>query len=143
MSSQPTITIFTDGGSRGNPGPAAIGVSAIDQEKQTLFELGQTLGTATNNVAEYQAFLSSVEWLVKYLKTASPLPHHITWKLDSKLVVEQLNKRWKLKDSNLALIAREIWLLLEQITIKFEIVHIPREQNQRADWLVNQALDNM
>jgi len=141
MANASKLTIFTDGGSRGNPGPAAVGVSALNQDQQVLFEASQTIGRATNNVAEYRAFLQSLLWLTDYLKTASPLPQHITWQLDSKLVVEQLNKRWRLKDENLALIARQIWQLLTILTVSYEIKYVPREQNKRADWLVNQALD--
>jgi ribonuclease HI len=142
MTPQSSVIIYTDGGSRGNPGPAAIGVSAIDENSQTLFEASKTIGIATNNIAEYQAFLESITWLDAFLKETQPLPHSITWKLDSKLVVEQLNKNWKLRDQNLAKIAQQIWKILDNITLPYQITHVPREQNKRADWLVNQALDH-
>ncbi len=136
------LLIFTDGGSRGNPGPAAIGVSVVNQDGLVIYELNKTIGYATNNIAEYQAFLASAVWLRKHLSQTSPLPHLIIWQIDSLLVVEQLNKRWKIKDKNLSLIAQQIWQQLGSVGIPYQIKYIPRELNKRADWLVNQALDH-
>lgn len=132
------IEIFTDGGSRGNPGAAAIGV-VVKNGVEVLYEAGKTIGVATNNEAEYQAILLSLEWL----KTTDLAPQiqTITWKLDSKLVVEQLNKRWKIKEPRMREFAQKAWLDLGMLPITFKITHIPREQNAAADALVNQALD--
>jgi ribonuclease HI len=132
------LTIFTDGGSRGNPGPAGIGVSVVNKKVKEIYFYGEAIGTATNNEAEYQAFLHSVEWLVRQdLESVE----QVAWKLDSKLVVEQLLKNWKVKDDRMKVFAEKIWQLLEQLSTPFTISHVPRAENKRADELVNQALD--
>jgi ribonuclease HI len=133
------IQIFTDGGSRGNPGPAAIGVVVRSADEATLFEVGKTIGVGTNNEAEYQAFLLSLEWL-KSQTTVSQITS-VTWKLDSKLVVEQLNKKWKIKEPRMLQYAQNCWKDLSALTHKYVITHIPRELNSQADALANQALD--
>jgi ribonuclease HI len=133
------IQIFTDGGSRGNPGPAAIGVVVKSSDETVIFETGKTIGVGTNNEAEYQAFLLSLEWL----KTQTGVLElsSVTWKLDSKLVVEQLNKKWKIKEPRMLTYAQDCWKDLALLSCPFKITHIPREQNSQADALVNQALD--
>jgi ribonuclease HI len=133
------LTIFTDGGARGNPGPSAIGVTVLDQTKTPIYELSQTIGEATNNEAEYQAFLASILWLTQ--TKHPPTITHVDWRLDSKLVVEQLNRRWKVKEKRLLPTIEQIWSLLASLPYSFTIVHVPRELNRRADALVNQALD--
>lgn len=133
------LTIHTDGGSRGNPGPAAIGVTAAINSLSPIYELATSIGQATNNQAEYQAILASLSWWIQLEK--KPAIDKIIWKLDSKLVVEQLNRRWKIKEAHLQPLAQQAWQQLSQLKIPFEIIHVPREQNQRADALLNQALD--
>lgn len=138
-----TIFIFTDGGSRGNPGPAALGVTAHDESENVLFEVGTPLGITTNNEAEYQAFLAACEWLNSALQTDqfAGKVEKIVFSLDSKLVVEQLLKNWKIKEPRMAQWAQKCWAILHTLTIPYSIQHVPREQNRRADALVNQALD--
>lgn len=133
------LQIFTDGGSRGNPGPAAIGVVVKNQENQVVYELGKTIGIGTNNEAEYQAFIQSLEWLTS-LEAQSSITK-IIWKLDSKLVVEQLNKHWKIKEPRMLAYAQSCWKQLSTLLCSYSITHIPREENAAADALVNQALD--
>jgi ribonuclease HI len=133
-----TLTIYTDGGARGNPGPAAIGV-AIEGDGKPLAQWGECMGVATNNEAEYLAFQKSLEWVVEHAPTLQA--EHISWKLDSKLVVEQLQKRWKIKEPRMLQAARAIWALQEQLHVPFSITHVPRAENAVADGLVNQALD--
>lgn len=131
------ITINTDGGSRGNPGPAAIGI-VIKNDQQTIETIKQTLGVATNNEAEYTAIKTSLSWLM------SNIPEdvsHIAWKLDSQLVVEQLNKRWKIKDARMLALAQDCWKMLAQLQCSYTIAYVPRAENSEADALVNQALD--
>lgn len=135
-----TITLFTDGGARGNPGPSAIGVVAVDEAGQELYASGKKIGVATNNEAEYLAFLSSLEWLEQQKLTQQDTA---IWKLDSMLVVEQLNKRWKVKDLRMQQYAKQAWEKLAQLSCSIQIKHIPRAQNKRADELVNQALDQV
>lgn len=132
------LFVYTDGGSRGNPGESAIGIVGI-LNKQEVFAQARKIGHATNNIAEHYAFLKSVDCVADFIKTTKVVA--VVWKLDSKLVVEQLNKRWKIKNNELKLIAEKSWESLKQITISIKIAHVDREQNQRADELVNEALD--
>lgn len=132
------VIVNTDGGSRGNPGQAAIGVVFSDSTN-VLAELKKAIGVATNNEAEYQAVLNSLEWLI-----TNPLhlkPTKIIWKLDSKLVVEQLSKKWKIKEPRMQELAKKCWAQLQLLNCSFEFKHVPREENKEADALVNQALD--
>lgn len=133
-----TLTLFTDGGARGNPGPSGIGVSVVDQDNQEVYAYGEAIGVATNNEAEYLGFLHSLTWVTH--QTLSP-ETTLTWKLDSQLVVEQLNKRWKVKDARMRGYAEQAWKVLGSLPYSFQIVHVRRAENKRADELVNQALD--
>ncbi len=132
-----TLNIFTDGGSRGNPGPAAAGVVIKDASKKTLHSFGQTIGIATNNVAEYQAVIIALQWLLQQ----PTKPREINFFLDSTLVVNQLNGLWKLKDSHL----RQKVILIRQLeaSLNANITYtaISRSQNSAADLQVNLALD--
>lgn len=133
------IVIHTDGGSRGNPGQAAIGVYAFDQSQQPVFEHAEALGIATNNVAEYTAIIRSLEILL-----SSPLldrVEQVVWKLDSNLVVEQLNRNWQIKHPDMQRLAEQAWQLLSTLPCSYRITYVPRAQNKAADALVNQALD--
>ena len=132
------LVIHTDGGARGNPGPAGIGV-AVFGESKLIYELASSIGVATNNQAEYQALLESIKWLVA--QQSELKPSQVTWKLDSKLVVEQVNKNWKIKLPHLKEMAKEAWLGLNKLECSYKITYIPREENHSADSLVNQALD--
>ncbi|MBU1322965.1 ribonuclease HI family protein, partial [Patescibacteria group bacterium] len=102
-----TLNIFTDGGSRGNPGPAAVGIVIKDAANKIQHSFGQTIGTATNNIAEYQAVAAALQWLLQ-----QPVkPRTINFFLDSTLVVNQLNGLWKIKDSHL----RQKVILIRQL----------------------------
>ncbi|MEK7062004.1 MAG: ribonuclease HI family protein [Patescibacteria group bacterium] len=131
-----TYKIFTDGGSRGNPGPASCG-AVVFQGLEKKADLAKFLGEMTNNQAEYHGVLLALDWLEKNkVKNAS-----IKFNLDSKLVVEQLSGNYKLKNEGLKTL---FWQIREKIislglTINFK--HIPREKNIEADRLVNEALD--
>lgn len=132
------LTINCDGGSRGNPGNAACAFVVENQDGQELHRQSQFLGVTTNNQAEYRGFLLSVEWL----KTQVISPNNtVAWRLDSKLVVEQLSRRWKIKEKSLTPVVMEIWQQLATLSCEFVILHVPREQNVRADELVNLELD--
>lgn len=133
------VIIHTDGGARGNPGPAGIGVFVTDDQGNQVFAEGKYLGVSTNNEAEYSAFDASLDWLLRYVQE-----HNIektVWKLDSMLVVEQLNKKWKIKEPRLHVFAQKIWQKLAQLPCAYSITHVRREENKEADLLVNQALD--
>lgn len=134
-----TLNIYTDGASRGNPGMAGAGIFAQLDDKSTLLEQSIFLGNKTNNEAEYLAFLASVWWLVKF-KPEQKIDQ-VVWHLDSKLVVEQVNKNWKIKKTHLINLAQQSWQALNKIHYPVTIKHIPREQNVKADALANIAMD--
>ncbi|OGG24060.1 hypothetical protein A3A79_02590 [Candidatus Gottesmanbacteria bacterium RIFCSPLOWO2_01_FULL_43_11b] len=130
------ITIHTDGGARGNPGPAAIGI-VIDADGKKTAEFGKKIGEATNNVAEYTAVLEAL----RYLKNSDKKNNEIQFFIDSTLVVNQLNGKFKVKEPTLRELLTKIRILEVEVGGKIFYHHIPREQNTRADHLVNQTLD--
>lgn len=132
------VQLFTDGGSRNNPGEAAIGfvIFKLDQSNKLvkLDQLGKRLGIATNNVAEYKA-------LIEGLKACQKLgAEKVKCFLDSNLVVNQLNGRYRIKEPGLIPLAQEA-KMLEKNFVSVSYTHIPREQNKLADKLVNEAID--
>lgn len=133
------VIIFTDGGSRGNPGDAASAFVVEDEKGGLIHKNGSFLGVKTNNDAEYEAFLLSVKWLADFAKTNDV--DRVEWRLDSMLVVEQLNKKWKIKEERMRVLAQQIWQELQDFSFPFTISHIPREKNKLADALVNEVLD--
>lgn len=138
------LNIYTDGGSRGNPGISGAGIFIEDEKKQEIHSISLSLGIKTNNEAEYMAFFQSLEWLKKQLNTNNDFKNkytQINWFLDSKLVVEQLNKRWKIKESRLEELAKKCWEILNELKISYKISHIPRSLNSMADALANKAMD--
>lgn len=128
------IFLYADGASRGNPGPAAYGVHIEDSAGNVIADFGEGLGTATNNQAEYAGVIAGL----RYLTTTEF--REVTIRLDSKLVVEQLSGRWKIKNSNMQELAIEAQGLLREFDAGFEWV--PREQNSQADANANKALDD-
>jgi len=133
------LLIFTDGGSRGNPGIAGGGYYAENENGDFIAEKDFFLGKKTNNESEYLAFLKSAQWLGDFLKKNKV--QEVIFHLDSKLVVEQVNRRWKIKESRLQELAKQCWLALEQVKIKTKIIHVRRELNSKADALANVAMD--
>ena len=142
-----TIVVHTDGGARGNPGPAAIGVviermypstsSGRANKTKEVARFGKRIGNATNNVAEYTAVVEAFR-AMKGTVGESPDIHFY---LDSTLVVHQLNGLFKIKDATLRSLSTDIRILESEIGGRVHYHAIPREQNHRADFLVNQALD--
>jgi ribonuclease HI len=128
------IKLYTDGGARGNPGPAGAGGVIKNEKGEIIKEFSRFLGVATNNQAEYQALISGLE------KAAELSAKEINCYLDSELVVKQLNREYRVKDKDLAPLFVKVWnLSLKFKKIKFH--HIFREDNKEADGLVNQAID--
>lgn len=131
------IIVYTDGGSRGNPGPGAIGGAFFLESNlvEPRWTFKRFIGSkVTNNEAEYQAVVEALTQLQE--KSA----HSVTFRLDSELVVKQLRGEYKIKQPHLQEFFRQIRALSRAIPmLKFE--HIPREQNKLADRLVNEALD--
>lgn len=131
------LTVFTDGASRGNPGPASYGFM-IQENGKTVYEEGRTLGVTTNNVAEYTSVLNSLKYIRK--NYSQQLPLKVEYFADSKLVVEQLSGRFKVKSAHLRELIMQINILINEVgQVTFN--HVPREQNQAADKLANLALD--
>ena len=128
------IIIFTDGGARGNPGPAGIGAVLYDSDKKVIAEISKYIGETTNNQAEYQALISA-------LKKAKDLGgQELDIFLDSELVVKQLNREYKVKNKELAPLFLEVYNLSLNFS-KITFTHVYREKNKEADRLVNEALD--
>lgn len=133
---QQKIVMYTDGGSRNNPGPAAIGVYVETLGKK----YGECIGIKTNNEAEYSALIFGLQKVKALLGKDKAKQAEIECRLDSELVVKQLNHEYKLKEKHIQAFFIEIWnLMLDFGAVKF--IHIPREQNKIADALVNEALD--
>jgi ribonuclease HI len=128
------VTVNVDGGARGNPGPAAIGVVVRGPDEEVLEELGEAIGRATNNVAEYRALLRGIELAAAHGADELELVG------DSELVVRQVEGRYKVKDATL----RELHAEAKRELASFDswsIRHVRRESNADADRLVNRALD--
>lgn len=133
-----SLIINTDGGARGNPGPAAIGVCIFDNDGRQVTSIGKTIGLATNNVAEYQAVIEAFKWLAVNL---TPEILSVSFLIDSSLVVNQLNGVFKIKEKHLRDLIVEIKKREQEVGIKVSYQQIPREKNLAADKLVNQSLD--
>ena len=130
-----TLHIFTDGGSRGNPGQAAIGIVLEDPVRgEVVREHMERIGIETNNVAEYRALIEGLKIAKRYV------PNRLVCHLDSELIVKQLNGEYRVKMPSLKVFFEEIReLCIEFADIVF--MHIPRSDNHKADALVNKALD--
>ena len=123
-----------DGGSRGNPGPAAVAAVATDPDGPVLAERSETIGEATNNVAEYRALLLGID-LAKGLGA-----DEAEFVGDSKLIVEQVKGNWKVKQAHLRPLRERVLEALDELP-SWSIRHVRRGENERADELLNEALD--
>lgn len=135
------INIFTDGGARGNPGPAAIGFVVMTGNGKAIFKTGKPLGHATNNVAEYSAVVAALEWLTGNGKAIGSQYSTINFYSDSQLMVNQLKGLYKIKNLGLQKLIIQVRTLENQLNKKYFYHLIPREKNSLADSLVNQTLD--
>ena len=134
---QNQITIYTDGGSRGNPGPAALGV-AIGAPLNKGYS--KYLGKKTNNEAEYEAVIFALAKLKALLGSKKCKTLKVIFKMDSDLAVQQLSNQWKIEGKTII----PLFVKIHNLRMDFnevEFSHIPREQNKEADALVNQELD--
>ncbi len=137
------LNIYTDGGARGNPGPAAIGVLVQDGMGRLLTKFGKRIGKATNNVAEYTAVIEALKWIRdQRSENRDQKMEKIQFFLDSSLVVNQLNGLFRVKDANLRSLLVRIRELEQEVGGNIYYTQIPREKNWQADRLVNQALDS-
>jgi len=132
--------IYTDGGSRGNPGPSAIGVVICNEKGEPIKKYGEPIGEATNNEAEYQAVIFALKKIKLLFGKDEVQKMELQIRLDSELVAKQLNHEFKIIEEGIQGLFLKVWnLMLDFGPIKF--VSVPREQNKDADRLVNQALD--
>lgn len=130
------ITIHTDGGSRGNPGPAACAF-VVEDSSSEIYKESKYLGKQTNNFAEYGGVILALNWLVK--RNFSNVS--VFFYLDSELVVKQINGAYKVRDENLRKLFSEVISLIKKTGIDIIFKNVPREKNKIADFLVNKELD--
>lgn len=126
--------LFTDGASRGNPGEAGAGAVVLDQDGNDLIHFSRYLGTCTNNVAEYNALLLGLEQAALLGCTQLDI------RLDSELIVRQIQGRYKVKNETLKPLYQEVVKRLASLS-NWTISHVPRAQNRQADELANIAID--
>ena len=137
MSAPRRLVVEADGGSRGNPGPAGYGAVVLDPaDAATLAEAAEYIGVATNNVAEYKGLIAGLK-AVRELFPDTDVQVRV--RMDSKLVVEQMSGRWKIKHPDMKPLAAEAASILPASSVTYE--WIPREQNKHADRLANEAMD--
>jgi ribonuclease HI len=129
------VIIHTDGGSRNNPGDAGIGAT-IDHDGIRIADISEFIGTQTNNFAEYMAVIRALEQCIELWLTGEAL----AFKLDSKLVVEQVQGNWKIKEPTLRPLVERVRELVARFP-HVSFTHIPRAHNKDADALVNEAID--
>jgi ribonuclease HI len=134
------ISIYSDGGSRGNPGPAAFAFVVIKDGKK-IYKHSKYLGKTTNNVAEYKGAREAMRWLNK--NKVKFKGYEVGFYLDSQLVVKQLTGEYKIKNKKLIPLAKEIKGLEKQIDNKIFFNFIKRDKNKTADKLLNEKLDKV
>ncbi len=134
--SKEKIIVYTDGGARGNPGPAAIGVVLKKLNK----EYAEYVGETTNNVAEYKAVIFALKKAKQLLGEGVSGSTEIEIRSDSELLVNQMNAKYKIKNEGMKDLFIEVWNLMQDFG-RVSFVHISREENKVADALVNKALD--
>ena len=129
------VIIYTDGASRGNPGPASIGVHVTDLKGEAIAEIAEALGVQTNNYAEYTAVLRALQSAIAHGVT------EVTLRSDSQLMIRQMLGEYKVKSESIL----PLFLSCQQLVRKIDKVHfehVRREFNKEADALANRALDN-
>ncbi|MEI6581407.1 MAG: ribonuclease HI family protein [bacterium] len=134
MNKTEPVIVFCDGGSRGNPGPSALGAVILNQDNEVIEEIGKYLGVQTNNYAEYSAVIAALEKIHEMgIKKAD-------FFLDSQLIVRQLNGQYRVKNANMIPLNAEVNRLSAGLDLTF--THVYREDNTLADAVVNQVLDS-
>lgn len=132
-----TVTVFGDGGSRGNPGEAAYGFAIFTVDGQLLYSEGKRLGITTNNYAEYSSVISALRWLLEHY----PNIEGVNFRLDSLLIASQMSGKFKIKHPSM----KELFITAKGLEAQFQAQitysQIPRAYNKVADKLVNDALD--
>lgn len=137
---QDKIIIYTDGGSRGNPGPAGVGVVIADRQGRALKEYSSSIGIRTNNEAEYEAIILALSKVKHLFGKEKAKNLEIEVRTDSQLIARQLKGEYKLNEEKLFPLFIKIWNLKTELG-KISFVEIPREKNKEADRLANEAMD--
>lgn len=134
------LSIYTDGGSRGNPGPAALGVYIEDENKKEVVRIGKRIGETTNNVAEYSAITEAFSWLLANKDKLSI--ESVSFYMDSQLAYSQIVGLYKVKNERIREFIFEIRQKEAEVGFPVYYNHVRREYNKKADMMVNLALDN-
>jgi len=134
------VIAYTDGGARGNPGPAGIGVQILDEKGKVQKEVKEFIGNSTNNFAEYQAVATALNTLKK-MHGKKTKEMSVELRMDSELVKKQLNGEYQIKEPGLVPLFIEIHNLRVSNFPKLTFTHVRREKNKEADRLVNEAID--
>jgi ribonuclease HI len=136
------IKVFTDGASRNNPGHAGIGVTVYDENDFIIETYKEYLGEATNNQAEYQAIIKSLEVIKKLIENNKAEFDEIEFYSDSDLMVNQINFDYRVKEPDLALLNNKFHVLIKKLDKPFKVFYIERAKNKNSDRLANLAIDN-
>ena len=129
---RPQFRIFVDGSSRGNPGPAGVGIAVFTpQQEETVTQISKYIGITTNNVAEYEAVIHALRWMVHTGAKSARLM------LDSELVHKQLTGEYRVKSPHITFLIKRIKMLMANLTLEFTLV--PREENRLANQLAQKA----
>ena len=131
------LRIYTDGGSKGNPGPSAIGIVCFDDAKKEIFRHRDDIGVATNNKAEYQAVVTALELVRDKTDSFPSKIEKVDFYSDSQLLVNQLNGTYKIKKAHIRDFVFKIRILESELRIPIYYHHVMREKNKLADALVN------
>jgi len=134
------LIVYTDGGARGNPGPAALGVVISDAKGKLIKQYGERLGIKTNNEAEYAAVISALQKIKALYGKEKTRKIIVEMRMDSEFVSKQLNGAYKIEEERLFPFFIKIWNLKMNFG-KISFSHVPRAQNKDADKMVNEALD--
>lgn len=141
MENHQKIITYTDGGSRGNPGQAALGVVICDEKGNIIKEYGERLGIKTNNEAEYSAIVSALKKVKALFGKEKAKKIEVEMRMDSELAMKQLTGQYKIESEKIIPLFVDVWnLRLDFAKVSFS--HVPREKNKEADKMVNEALDN-
>ncbi len=134
------LIVYTDGGARGNPGPAALGVVIQDAKGSVIKKYGEVLGVKTNNEAEYAAVVSALKKIKALYGKEKTKKMAVEMRMDSEFVMKQLNGEYKIEEERLFPLFIKVWNLRMDFG-KISFMHVPREKNREADRMVNEALD--
>ena len=139
---KPDYIIYADGGARGNPGPAATGFVVFGADGKKVAEAGEAIGETTNNVAEYRSVIAGLKKLKALIGGERAASAHVEARMDSELVVRQMNAEYKVKKEQLVPLFVDLWNRRQDFA-SVVFIHVPREENGEADRLVNEALDSI